>query len=83
MWVYDEKGALLCNDLPEDLQGKEELDKLCREVQQLYESQFIDNETTFEYVGFPTQTQQDAFWEQLSRLTQCLAEANKSGGRAQ
>ena len=53
--------------------------ELCREVQRLYESQFIDNETTFEYVGFPTQTQQDAFWAQLSRLTQCLAEANEAG----
>lgn len=52
LWLIDENNQVIDTTMPEEWKGQEELESILDELQQLYESQWINNEKAFEYKGF-------------------------------
>lgn len=73
IWIYDEQDMIDYVDIPDEWVEDENLDtteiesKLI-EVQRLYNSGFIDNETTFEFIGFQGDN------EKIDRMNKLLDE---------
>lgn len=68
IWVYDEKGELLCNDLPHFLQKDESLTEACQRLQTQYDSLFIDDGKEFAFVGDDSAKQRDDFLKEAAAL---------------
>lgn len=66
IWMYDEEGLLIDNDLPAELIDNKELDESLLEIQKLFDSQYLDNKTTFEYVGFKTDGEKADFIKKVN-----------------
>lgn len=57
IWIYNDDYMIDCNDIPDEWEEDESLDKRkllsnLDELQNLYESGFIDTERIFDFVGF-------------------------------
>ncbi|CEE00434.1 hypothetical protein BT1A1_0579 [Caldibacillus thermoamylovorans] len=52
IWIYNEQGELVDNDLVEELKGEDEIDNMLLEIQNIYDSPFEDNAINFEFKGF-------------------------------
>ncbi|MET3195249.1 hypothetical protein [Gottfriedia sp. OAE603] len=74
MWVYDENGELLDNDLVEELRSEKEIDEMLLEIQRVYDSLFIDDSTTFEYKGFADDSLKTSYIEKIENLLILLKE---------
>ncbi len=61
VWTYDEDGALIDNDLPEELRGCRELDDLLMSCAEKYDALFVNNPVQFHYRGFQTAEEEQAF----------------------
>ena len=75
IWVYDENGFLLSNDLPEPLQNNKGLAELCQSLQSQFDSLYRDDGKVFEYVGFENEEQYRRFQEQAAALRELLETA--------
>ena len=74
VWFYDENNELIENDLPEDLKDNSKINSLCDEIQRIYDSLYINNDTEFTYRGFKCEDDRKAFSEKLSQLKKLLRE---------
>lgn len=72
VWIYDEEGNLVANDLPDYLIGNEEIDPLFVELQQDYDSLYSDTENEFKYVGFTDSMTEKAFYNKVEYAKQIL-----------
>lgn len=61
VWVYNEKGELIDNNLPEELINDNEVDEAFTRIQDIYDSLFIDNSTEFDYKGFSKEDEKEEF----------------------
>ena len=71
VWLYDESGELLANDLPDDLNNGE-LSDLIKEVAHEYDSLYEDNEVVFEYCGFQNEISKQLFFSKVHRAIDIL-----------
>ena len=74
VWVHDEKGILIAVDLPAEARGDEELTKLSYDISLMYESLFLNNEKTFEYIGFSCKEDEVILKSKIKRLHEILVE---------
>ncbi|WP_066244858.1 hypothetical protein [Anaerosporomusa subterranea] len=72
MWVYNEQGELIKNDLIDELKGEKAIEELLNEVQSTYESLFIDNKIEFRYKGFADEVKKKEFLSQLAQVIQLI-----------
>ena len=72
IWVYDEKGELIANSLPDELSGDEEFYALCRKLQLQYNSLFLDNEKEFSYIGFNDPDEEKQFYSDVEKMCDLL-----------
>jgi hypothetical protein len=65
MWIYNEQGELVDNDLAEELKGESEIDNMLLEIQNIYDNLFEDNTFNFEFKGFLNNNEERVFFEKL------------------
>lgn len=65
IWVYNDNGELIDNNLPEELINDNEVDEAFTKIQDTYDSLFIDNSTEFEYKGFNTEDEKKEFLKMI------------------
>lgn len=72
MWVYNESGELICNDLISDLKHMAEIGELLQDIQISYNNLFINDETQFEYKGFDNEEAKSNFLSKVSKVMQLI-----------
>jgi len=72
LWVYNEKGELISNDIVEELLNETEIKDLLKDIQNTYNSLFIDNEVLFEYKGFNNKEERRTFLDKVEHLMQMI-----------
>lgn len=68
IWIYDEKGDLICNDLPTELKNENEIGNILDHIQTVYDSLFIDDESQFGYQGFADETAKCEFEKNVLKV---------------
>jgi hypothetical protein len=65
LWIYDDNEDLVDNDLPKELSEDKEVEDAFVEIQNVYDSLFVDNLTEFRYIGFSNDSDKDKFIEMI------------------
>lgn len=79
VWIYSENNELKTNDLPDYLIGDEIIDPMFVELQEIYDSLFIDDTKKFEFKGFPSDKEKNIFLDRVSSAVKILIQkVNKS-----
>lgn len=73
IWIYDENGDIIDNNLPDEALNDKEFENILDEIQDLYDSCFINTEQVFDSRAF-TSEEQEKFDELLSKINQILEE---------
>src|SRR5699024_8926200 len=68
MWVYNENGLLVENDLDEELKDDSEIDNMFVEIQSIYDGLYEDNVVSFEYIGFTSEIEKEAFIQKVENV---------------
>ncbi|MEI8216008.1 MAG: hypothetical protein WCF96_02810 [Eubacteriales bacterium] len=61
IWIYDDDGKLLINDLPWELSGEKDIDDSFIEIQNIYDSLFIVDSIEVKYIGFDNESEKANF----------------------
>lgn len=72
LWVYNEKGEIVLNDLPDELKAEVNIQNLLEEIQDIYDSLFIDNKVEFRYKGFDNEEEENEFRGKLVKMVQLI-----------
>lgn len=57
VWIYNDNGELILNDLPWELSADQEIDEAFIEIQNIYDSLFIHDSAEAEYIGFQSESE--------------------------
>ncbi len=60
VWIYN-NGELISNDLPKELSEDKEVDNAFVEIQNIYDSLFLNNSTEFKYIGFSSESDKQRY----------------------
>ncbi|WP_430510871.1 hypothetical protein [Gottfriedia solisilvae] len=74
LWIYDENGELLDNDLVDELRSEKEIVEKLMEIQRVHDSLFIDDSITFEYKGFAEDSIRASYIEKIENVLILLKE---------
>ena len=77
VWLYDEDGFIVNTLLPEELRNDRELDAKFDDLQARYEALFINDEHVFDYIGFKTEAEKNAFLSDWQKAVKDLTEKAK------
>ena len=72
VWVYDDNGELLDNDLPKELSGNVEVENAFVEIQSIYDSLFLDDSTEFRYIGFNNKLDKEKFIKKIDNAVNLI-----------
>lgn len=72
LWIYDDNGDLLDNDLPKELLEDKEVDDAFVEIQNVYDSLFLDNSTEFRYIGFSNISDKERFIKMIDEAVNLI-----------
>lgn len=79
VWIYDENGNLITNDLPDYLIGNELIDPVFMKLQQDYDALYLDNDKEFKYNGFSNPAEEKKFNDRvkaaISKLKKLLTDS--------
>ena len=79
VWLYDEEGNIIDTLLPEELRDDSELDSKFDDLQARYDALFVDNVREFDFIGFKSEADKSAFFEDWQNAITELRE--KTQGR--
>ena len=74
MWIYNEQGELVDNDLVGELEGEDEIDNMLLEIQNIYDSLFEDNAINFEFKGFSNENEKIVFFKKVENAITLIKE---------
>ncbi|KGX88009.1 hypothetical protein [Pontibacillus litoralis] len=74
MWIFNEQGELVDNDLVEELEADGEIDKMLLEIQKKYDELFEDNAVNFEFKGFKDENDRMKFLRNVESTITLLKE---------
>ncbi|MFU2164940.1 hypothetical protein ACMZ6Z_09240 [Streptococcus pluranimalium] len=74
LWIYDESGDFLDNDLPVELVNDNELDKKLRALQSVYDGLFINESKLFKFNGFADRKAEEQFYKEIDIIVRELRE---------
>ena len=77
VWLYDEEGFVEDTLLPEELRNDHSLDAMFIDLQNRYEALFINDEHVFDYIGFKTEAEKNAFLSDWQKAVNELTEKAK------
>lgn len=73
VWIYDDNGDLLDNDLPKELSKDMKVDNAFVEIQNVYDGLFLDNSTEFRYIGFSNESDKERFIKMIDDAVSLIA----------
>ena len=65
MWIYNEKGEVIENDLAPELQNDKSIESLLDNIQAQFDALFLDTAAEFTYLGFKDQEKKQKFIAQV------------------
>lgn len=68
IWIYDENGNLIDNDLVPEIKKDDKLVAMLEELQNEFENLYINNCKEFKYVGFPSENAKQKFAEKVQQI---------------
>ncbi|KAA9002077.1 hypothetical protein F4V43_13525 [Paenibacillus spiritus] len=68
MWIYDEVGELVDNNIAIELENDSFIAKALDEIQETYDSLFEDNEVNFEFKGFAQEQDREDFLRLVNEI---------------
>lgn len=74
IWLYNEKGEIVLNNLPDEFKSEIDIQNILKDIQDTYDSLFIDNKVEFRYKGFDSIEEEDAFRGKLAKMIQLIEE---------
>ena len=74
IWIYDENGDFIDNDLIEEIKSETRLIQMLDELQNKFESLYINNTTEFKYIGFNSEVDKKNFQEKVNEVYNFLCE---------
>jgi hypothetical protein len=72
MWIYDENEEHVDNDIVEELKSESDINEMLMEIQEIYDSLFIDDSKAFEYKGFVNNMVRAEFIEKIDKVVVLL-----------
>ena len=61
IWIYDENGNFIDNDLVEHIENDDEIVAMLEELQHQFDSLYLDSKEEFRYVGFASEEDRKNF----------------------
>lgn len=74
VWIYNEKDEFISNAMPEDVKDYDNLDKIFKEIEEEYESLFLNNQIEFDYIGFENEADKEVFINKINKAVESLKE---------
>lgn len=74
MWLCDEDGILVLEDIVDELKDDTWLCRELDEIQQIYNSLFVDTKIEFSYVGFSTKEEEQNYLSRLRNVSRYVTE---------
>lgn len=74
MWIYNEKGELVDNDLVEELKNEIQIDNMLLEIQSIYDDLYEDNAISFEFKGFTQELEKESFIQKVEDVISVIME---------
>ncbi|MBP9477865.1 MAG: hypothetical protein KBF12_04530 [Sebaldella sp.] len=72
MWIYNENGELVDNNLLEELNGDNSISKNLKEIQESYDALFEDNDLNFEFKGFSSEVEKLSFLTKIDKTIELI-----------
>ncbi|WP_099192867.1 hypothetical protein [Tepidibacter mesophilus] len=72
VWVYNDNGELIRNDLPKELSEDKEVDDAFVEIQNMYDDLFLDNSIEFKYIGFSSELDKQKYLKMIDNAVNLI-----------
>ncbi len=72
VWIYNDDGELINNDLPKELSKDKEVDDVFVEIQNIYNNLFLNSSTEFKYIGFSTELDRQKYLKMIDDAVNIL-----------
>jgi len=72
MWIYDENGELVDNNIASELMNEQSIVKALDAIQETYDNLFEDNEVSFEFKGFAQEQDREHFLRLVSETANSI-----------
>ncbi len=74
IWVYDEKGDFIDNNLIDEIKEDDKMVAMLENLQNEFESLYLNNQKEFKYIGFSSETDKKCFVEKVQRVYSSLCD---------
>lgn len=68
IWIYDANGGFIDNDLIAEIEKNDKLVVMLEELQNEYESLYLNNHEEFKYIGFSSDNDKQRFAEKVQQV---------------
>lgn len=68
LWIYDENGKFIDNDLVEQIEKNDNMVARLEELQDEFDSLYLNNEEEFKYIGFTSYDEKKNFIEKVFQV---------------
>ena len=72
IWIYDEEGNFIDNDLINEIEEDDKMVAILEELQNEFESLYLNNQEEFKYIGFSSETGKQGFAQKVQRVYSSL-----------
>ncbi|MGN9135951.1 hypothetical protein ACTNDG_11045 [Clostridium sp. HCP1S3_B4] len=68
IWIYDEHGDFIDNDLVEEVEKDKNISRLLEDLQDTFDSLYLNNKNEFKYVGFANEGDKEDFKKKVQKI---------------
>ncbi len=72
IWIYDENGDFIDNDLVDEIKKDDKMVSMLEELQNEFESLYLNTKQEFKYIGFSTEVDKHAFTKKVQSVYNAL-----------
>ncbi|AKA70510.1 hypothetical protein [Clostridium scatologenes] len=72
IWIYNDKGELIGNDLPKELADDKQADEVFVKIQNIYDNLFINDLIEFKYIGFSSEIDREGYLKMIDDAVKLL-----------
>lgn len=73
IWIYDENGEFVDNDLVEEIKKDEKIVTILEELQNQFDALYLNNQDEFKYIGFHSEIDKKRFEEMVYQVYNILS----------
>ena len=78
IWIYDEMGEMLQNELPDEFKNDKRLVSLLDEIHEEFDNLYENTNTCFQYNGFVTEFAKNVFFEKVNQAIDLIKDNAKN-----